>query len=147
MWCWFKFNNLRLALGMNLTFYTSVKKGLKTKSKKVLGANSYVCKSYKRKAVRGPFWRPPSWIELIMLIRWTLSIVLKKQNEVYVGENLKPFSQNQLSIRYSNFEERQGPRNCEVIHHFDITFSGVLKSVKSCLTFLLCIFVWEKLSN
>ena len=74
-----------------------------------------------------------------MLIRWTLFIVLKRQNKVYVRENLKPFSQNQLSIRYSNFEERQSTRNCEEIHHFDITFSGVLKSVKSCLTFLLCI--------
>ena len=39
---WFKFNNLRLAQGMSLKFYTSVAKGLKTKSRKVLGANSYV---------------------------------------------------------------------------------------------------------
>ena len=29
--CWFKLNNLRLALGMNLTFYTCVEKGLKLK--------------------------------------------------------------------------------------------------------------------
>ena len=28
-WSWFKFNNLGLALGRNLKFYTSVAKGLK----------------------------------------------------------------------------------------------------------------------
>ena len=30
-WPWFKFNNLGLALGTNLTFYTSMAKGLKLK--------------------------------------------------------------------------------------------------------------------
>ena len=30
-WSWFKFNNLGLALGIALKFYTSVKKGLKLK--------------------------------------------------------------------------------------------------------------------
>ena len=36
-WSWFKFNNLGLALGMNLKFYTSVAKGLKVKVKKICG--------------------------------------------------------------------------------------------------------------
>ena len=36
-WSWFKFNNLGLALGTNLTFYTSVVKGLKLKVRKFLG--------------------------------------------------------------------------------------------------------------
>ena len=31
--CWFKFNNLELALGMALKFYTSVAKGLKLKAR------------------------------------------------------------------------------------------------------------------
>ena len=31
---WFKFNNLGLALGMSLTFYTSLEKGLKLKVRK-----------------------------------------------------------------------------------------------------------------
>ena len=34
---WFKFNNLGLALGMNLKFHTSLSKGLKLKVKKFLG--------------------------------------------------------------------------------------------------------------
>ena len=35
-WSWLKFNNLGLARGMNLKFYTSVRKGLKVrKSEKV----------------------------------------------------------------------------------------------------------------
>ena len=33
-WSWFKFNNLGLAVGTNLKFYTSVVKGLKLKVKK-----------------------------------------------------------------------------------------------------------------
>ena len=33
-------------------------KKVKTKSQKVLGANSYVCRSYTGKTGRGPFWRP-----------------------------------------------------------------------------------------
>ena len=48
-WSWFKFNNLGLALGTNLKFYTSGKR-VKNKSQKVLGANSYVCRSYTGKS-------------------------------------------------------------------------------------------------
>ena len=33
-WSWFKFNNLGVALGENLKFYTSVAKGLKQKVRK-----------------------------------------------------------------------------------------------------------------
>ena len=36
-WAWFKFNNLRLALGTNLKFYTSVAKELKLKFRKFQG--------------------------------------------------------------------------------------------------------------
>ena len=39
-WSWFKFNNLRVAMGMTLKFYTSMAKRVETKSQKVLGANS-----------------------------------------------------------------------------------------------------------
>ena len=36
-WSWFKFNNLGLALGLTLTFYTSLSKGLKLKVRKFWG--------------------------------------------------------------------------------------------------------------
>ena len=36
-WSWFKFNNLRLALGMALTFYISVVKELKLKVRQFWG--------------------------------------------------------------------------------------------------------------
>ena len=36
-WSWFKFNNLRLALGMALKFYTSVTKGLKLRKVRNFG--------------------------------------------------------------------------------------------------------------
>ena len=39
-WSWFKFNDLGLALGIALKFYTSVAKGLKVKVKKFWGLNN-----------------------------------------------------------------------------------------------------------
>ena len=45
---WIKFNNLELALGMALTLHQCDKK-VKTKSQKVLRANSYICISYREK--------------------------------------------------------------------------------------------------
>ena len=45
---WFKFNNLGVAGGMVLKF-TPVLKRVKTKSQKVLRANSYVCRSFRGK--------------------------------------------------------------------------------------------------
>ena len=36
-WSWFKFNKLGMALGTNLKFYTSVKKGSKLKVRKFCG--------------------------------------------------------------------------------------------------------------
>ena len=59
-WSWFRFNNLGLALGTNLEFYTSVAKGLKLKVRKFFRANSYVCRSYRGKlVVRGGGFLPP----------------------------------------------------------------------------------------
>ena len=54
------FNNLGLALGTNL----QLGKRIKTESQQVLGANSYVCRSYRGKTGRGGgggggvFWPP-----------------------------------------------------------------------------------------
>ena len=48
-WSWNMFNNFWLKRGIALKFYTSLAKGLKTKSHKVLWANSKVCRSYKGK--------------------------------------------------------------------------------------------------
>ena len=61
-WSWFKFNNLGLALGTKLEILDQSVKKVKTKSQKVLGANSYVCRSYSWKTGRGGlFALPPSW--------------------------------------------------------------------------------------
>ena len=62
-WSWFKFNNLGLALGMALKFYTSLAKGLKLKSES-FWADSYVFRSYREKLVGRAFLPPSSWIEL-----------------------------------------------------------------------------------
>ena len=55
---WIKFNNLELALGMALTLHQCDKK-VKTKSQKVLRANSYICISYRGKIGRGCLFAPP----------------------------------------------------------------------------------------
>ena len=60
-WClWFKFNNLRLALGVALQFYFRVTKALKLKVRKFLGVSSNVCKSYREKTGRAGAFCPYS---------------------------------------------------------------------------------------
>ena len=60
-WSWFRFNNLGLRLAMAL-------KWVKIKSQKILGANSYVCRSYRGKTGWGsPFAHPQCLIGLITL--------------------------------------------------------------------------------
>ena len=56
-WSWFKFNYLGLALGANF-LHQSVER-VKTKRQKVLGPDSYVCRSYREKTGRGAFLPPP----------------------------------------------------------------------------------------
>ena len=64
----FKFNNLELALGTNLKFYTSVKKGLKLKARKFLGLAPTFVEVTVEKLVGGLFISSsPSWIGLIYL--------------------------------------------------------------------------------
>ena len=83
-WSWFKFNNLRLALGTNLNFYTGVAKGLKLKVRKFWGLISTFVEVRGEKLVRGYFAPPlprntpptPSWIDL----RWEPS---REQNKFF----------------------------------------------------------------
>ena len=58
-WSWSKFNNLRLALGTNLKFYTSVAKRLKLKVKTFCGLISTFVKLTGEKLVEGTFVIPP----------------------------------------------------------------------------------------
>ena len=48
VWSWVKFNNLGLALDERESLHQCGQKG-KTKSQKVLRANSYICRSYREK--------------------------------------------------------------------------------------------------
>ena len=57
-WSWFKFNNLGLALGTNLKFYTSLSKGLKLKVRKFWGLIHTFVEVTGEKLVGGPFWLP-----------------------------------------------------------------------------------------
>ena len=57
---WFKFNNLRLALGTNLKFYTSLSKELKLKVRKFWGLiPTFVEITEEKLAGGGPFCLPP----------------------------------------------------------------------------------------
>ena len=67
-WSWFKFNNLGLALGMTLKFYTSVAKGLRLKVRKFWGLLSVFVEVRGEKiGMGGSFFPPlpPSWIGLM----------------------------------------------------------------------------------
>ena len=57
-WSWFKFNNLRLALGTNLKFYTSAAKALKLKVGKFLGLIPTSVEVTGGKLVGGTFLAP-----------------------------------------------------------------------------------------
>ena len=64
---WFKFNNLRLALGKNLKFSTSMEKGLKLKVRKFWGLIPTFVEVTGKKMVEWLFCLPPSWIGLTVL--------------------------------------------------------------------------------
>ena len=57
-WSWFKFNNLGLALGANLKFYTSMAKGLKLKVRKFWGPIPTFVEVKGEKLVGGLFASP-----------------------------------------------------------------------------------------
>ena len=54
-WSWFKFNNLGLAIGTNLKFYTSLSKGLKLKVRKFRRLILTFVEVTGKKLVGGPF--------------------------------------------------------------------------------------------
>ena len=58
-WFWFKFNNLRVALGRNFKFYTSVAKRLKLKVIKFGGLNPTFVEITGEKLVEEVFLPPP----------------------------------------------------------------------------------------
>ena len=52
------FNNLALVLGMNLTFYTSIAKGLKLKARKFWGLIPTFAEGTEEKLIEGAFLAP-----------------------------------------------------------------------------------------
>ena len=59
-WSWFKFDNLGLALGTNLKFYTNVTKGLKLKVGTFWGLIRTFVEVTGEKLIGGTFLVPPS---------------------------------------------------------------------------------------
>ena len=86
--CWFKFNNLELALTMALKFYISVGKGLKLKFKKFWGTNSYVSRSYKGKTVRGPFCSPSPILDRVNVNFFSAISISMKYSKRLLGHSL-----------------------------------------------------------
>ena len=58
-WSWFKLNNLRLALGTNAKFYTSMEKGLKLKVRKFWRLTPTFVEVTREKLGRGGIFAPP----------------------------------------------------------------------------------------
>ena len=63
---WFKFNNLGLALGANLKFYSSVAKGLKLKVRKFWGLIPTFAEVAEKKLVVGP--RPHLILNIVNIL-------------------------------------------------------------------------------
>ena len=79
-WSWFKFNNLWLALGTNLKFYTSLSKGLKLKGRKFLGLISTFVEVTGEKLLGGPSPPHQSWMGLthsFSAFSWDTNLALK----------------------------------------------------------------------
>ena len=68
-WLWFKFNNLGLALGMNLKFYTSLAKGLKLKVRKFYGLVPTFVKVTGEKPVWSDVFCPPLPPEILNRVK------------------------------------------------------------------------------
>ena len=75
-WCWFKFNNLGLALGKNLKIYTRVAKGLKIKVRKFCGLFLTFAEVTGKKLVGwGELSAPsPPHSEFLPIVPWNLVI-------------------------------------------------------------------------
>ena len=81
-------------------------KRLKTKSQKVLGANSYVCRGYRGKTGRGDFLgdlppSTPSWIELSSLMDYINISTWNKKNNICrkkQGSNRREISHKELHM-------------------------------------------------
>ena len=90
-WSWFKFNNLGLALGTNLIFYTSVAKGLKLKVRRFWGPNHTSVEVTGEKLVGGCLF-PPSPIlnrvkhlwrnSIFSMIAWMLNLFEKATDKI-----------------------------------------------------------------
>ena len=130
----FRFNNLELALGTNLKFYTSVAKGLILKVRKF-------CRSYRRKTGRGGlFAPPPSWIRLISKTTRHSKTVLQQLKNL----------QNTLKIQIQDIERKTLFQNDEFNIYPDECFSNIqytdtLKKLKyiTAIQRLITIF-WQR---
>ena len=94
-WSWFRFNNLGLALGMNLKFYTSMAKSLKLKVRNFWGASSSLSRVTGEKLVGGAFCLPPPPIlnrvngTTLTISQWCLHVYLWELARMSVTKNFK----------------------------------------------------------
>ena len=91
---WFKFNNLGLALGMNLKFYTSMAKELKLKVRKFWRLFSTFVEVPEEKLVRALFW-PPYCPTLASWVRFKSN---KNFRLADINSNISDFN-NHISIK------------------------------------------------
>ena len=86
-----KFQAQQLGIGTRygLEILLQCGKKVKTKSQKVLGANSNICRSYKEKTGRDAFLPQPSWIGLIWLKVYLHRKKIYGPWKHYIKKNLK----------------------------------------------------------
>ena len=137
-------------LGSSSKFWTGNRYGLeplhqcgkrvKIKSQKVLGANSQVCRSYRRKADtgRGAFWPSPSWIGLTKVL--FVALRDKKSSHDDIKENLR-FKQSRFS--YMNNRKKKKEHIRLVISSIRV---GVVAKTADEIYVLRTIKVWSYFS-
>ena len=113
-WSWFKFNNLGLALGTNLTFCTSVVKGLKLKVRRFWGLNHTSVEVTGEKLVGGAFLEGTPSKELY--------IFYDCMNVISFRENYRQNFRTILSCRHLYHRFNGKNYFCDLANHILLVF-------------------------
>ena len=158
-WSRFKFNDLGVALGTNLTFYTSVAKRLKLKVRKFWGLILTFAEVTEEKLVEGAFCPPPFWIGLTFLISlsgvsFLICNFIKKEFRMNLAKFLRtPFNTEQLwrlllktCCRRKVAAVKSEKLKVFIVKYYDISKIFLLTEQSKCSVQLTCLTLSHQLS-
>ena len=138
-WSWFKFNNLGLALCMNLKFYTSLSKGLKLKVKKFLGLILTFVEVTGENLVGGAFLPPPILNRVKIIIKnrhyfiYNSKCSQKTLNKVFKNSGVRLNDTHREKLCFTQFSTKI----IEIGAWLPLTLFMFIQSVEFCT--LLCV--------